>query len=154
MAVVLPPDKYGFQATHLATDYLIQTGHRKIAYIGCASIRLFEQSRLDGYLSSLREAGMMLTTRSVSTGAFSSAKGERSVAFLPLCYALCFNRSGAGTFTTQAENLFVEPRRLAVSSVSRKEAWSSGLEVELRLAVEEWKTGLTTLHQFRHCCCR
>jgi DNA-binding LacI/PurR family transcriptional regulator len=76
MPMVAANEDYGYRATYLATDYLIQSGHQKIAFIGCNSRLWYEQLRLEGFLSALAAGGIIDKGIIISKSAISIEMGR------------------------------------------------------------------------------
>lgn len=71
-------------AARMATEYLIQRGRRRIAYIGGPAGLTVTRDRLQGYREALEAHGIPYDTRLVTFGAFSEQGGARAMSEL-LC---------------------------------------------------------------------
>lgn len=68
------------KGAHLAVDHLTQLGHRKIAYVGGElTYSSNARDRYEGYLESLKKAGIKEDPELVSNGYFWSGHGEESM---------------------------------------------------------------------------
>lgn len=71
-------NEYGYRATYLATDYLVRSGHQKIAFIGCISRLWYEQLRLEGFLGALSAGGIIDKGIIISMSAISIEMGRHA----------------------------------------------------------------------------
>ncbi len=60
----------------VAAEYLVQSGRKKIAFIGGPNVEVEAQKRYEGYESTLNDAGVPVEGKLVTFGEFSSASGE------------------------------------------------------------------------------
>ncbi len=80
----------------LATDHLVQLGHRRIAYITSAADHSDNQGRLDGYRQALTAAGIAFEPTLVVEGTGRTDGGERALSALmalnrPPTAVFCYN---------------------------------------------------------------
>ena len=78
------PNLYSFHCDQvlgglLATEHLMQLGHRHIAHIAGAEHHLDSKERCDGYFLAHRKAGLSVDPRLIVTGDFLEASGERAM---------------------------------------------------------------------------
>jgi DNA-binding LacI/PurR family transcriptional regulator len=81
---------------HLATDHLLQLGHRRIAYVSGSADHSDDLDRLAGYRQALDRAGTPFETSLVVPGTGRADGGERALPILmaleaPPTAVLCYN---------------------------------------------------------------
>jgi DNA-binding LacI/PurR family transcriptional regulator len=80
-------DNDNVKATYVATKYLLELGHRRIAYIGGPSYYWVGEERLNGYKKAISEAGLTISPELVVEDSFDFAGGYRSLQQLLACGA-------------------------------------------------------------------
>ncbi len=105
---------------HLATQHLIQLGHRRIAHITGPAGHSSSEGRLAGYRQALMEAGITFDPALVAPGAGRTEAGEHGLAMFvalaqPPSAVFCYNDVTAiGVLHAAQKSGLVIPRDLAV----------------------------------------
>lgn len=84
---------HGTEGTYLAVHHLIALGHRHIGFAGGSSNTMIGDSRLEGYVRAMREAGLQINESDVLQIGFSQTDGYESGRYFakldPMPTAIC-----------------------------------------------------------------
>lgn len=110
-------DRYG---AWLATNYLIQQGHRQIGVL-CSSHQISDSTdRLQGYLDALAEHGLPIDERLIARGSPDENGGEQAMIELlgrgqPLTAVVCYSDTmAAGALSVLSDNSIPVPQQISL----------------------------------------
>ena len=114
--------EYGY-GTFLSTKYLIENGHRRIAFIGGIPGTVIGQSRKEGYIRALTEAGLEIDKRLIFEMNFSEDAGYKGSKYLtalkPMPTAICCANDmiAIGVLSSLREDGISVPEQISVTGI-------------------------------------
>ncbi|AWH89451.1 HTH-type transcriptional regulator GalR [Limnobaculum parvum] len=110
-------DRYG---SHLATQYLIQQGHRNIGII-CSDHKISDaEDRLQGYLDALKEHNITINTKRIAYAPPDESGGEKALIELlernqQITAVVCYNDTmAAGALSVLSDNNIKVPEHISL----------------------------------------
>ncbi len=115
------------QSTYLATRHLIELGHREIAFAGGTPETAIAQSRKNGYLKAMKEAGLPVRQEYVFEMGFDSESGRKCGTYfsaltqLPTAICCANDLIALGVLQTLLERGFRVPQDVSLTGVDNIE---------------------------------
>ncbi len=115
------------QSTYLATRYLIELGHRRIAFAGGTPDTAIALSRKNGYLQAMREAGLPVRREYIFEMGFDSDSGRKSGTYfsaldtLPTAVCCANDLIALGVLQTLLERGYRVPQDVSLTGVDNIE---------------------------------
>lgn len=108
------------QGTYISTCYLIENGHRKIAYAGGSPNSILNERRLSGYCRAMEENGLIVDSQYCYSGSFDLDGGRRAGEYLlsmkerPTAITCANDMIAIGIMQYCSENRIVIPQDLSI----------------------------------------